>query len=94
LRVSVNVSPAQFLLTDVEREIAAALASSGLAPSRLTLEITESLFVSGEAGVPALLDRLRARGVAVSLDDFGTGYSSLGYLAACRSTKSKSTENS
>jgi diguanylate cyclase (GGDEF)-like protein len=80
LRVSVNVSPAQFLLTDVEREIAAALASSGLAPSRLTLEITESLFVSGEAGVPALLDRLRARGVAVSLDDFGTGYSSLGYL--------------
>ncbi|MGA2495661.1 MAG: bifunctional diguanylate cyclase/phosphodiesterase, partial [Roseiarcus sp.] len=80
LRVSVNVSPAQFLLTDVEREIAAALASSGLAPSRLTVEITESLFVSGEAGVPALLDRLRERGVAVSLDDFGTGYSSLGYL--------------
>jgi diguanylate cyclase (GGDEF)-like protein len=80
LRVSVNVSPAQFLLTDVEREVAAALASSGLAPSRLTIEITESLFVSGEAGVAALLDRLRARGVAVSLDDFGTGYSSLGYL--------------
>ena len=80
LRVSVNISPAQFLLADVEREIGAALASSGLAPSRLTIEITESLFVSGEAGVPALLNRLRERGVAVSLDDFGTGYSSLGYL--------------
>ncbi len=80
LRVSINVSPAQFLLADVEREIIAALASSGLAPSRLTIEITESLFVSGEAGVPASLDRLRERGVAVSLDDFGTGYSSLGYL--------------
>jgi diguanylate cyclase (GGDEF)-like protein len=80
LRVSINVSPAQFLLTDVEHDVAAALASSGLAPSRLTVEITESLFVSGEAEVPALLDRLRARGVAISLDDFGTGYSSLGYL--------------
>ena len=57
-----------------------ALASSGLPPSRLTIEITESLFVSGEAGAPALLDRLRERGVAVSFDDFGTGYSSLGYL--------------
>jgi EAL domain-containing protein (putative c-di-GMP-specific phosphodiesterase class I) len=80
LRVSVNVSPAQFLLTDVERDVAAALASSGLAPPRLTIEITENLFVSGEAGILALLDRLRDRGVAVSLDDFGTGYSSLGYL--------------
>jgi diguanylate cyclase (GGDEF)-like protein len=80
LHVSVNVSPAQFLLTDVERDVVAALASSGLAPSRLTIEITENLFVSGEAGIPALLDRLRDRGVAVSLDDFGTGYSSLGYL--------------
>jgi diguanylate cyclase (GGDEF)-like protein len=80
LRVAVNVSPAQFVLTDFEWDVSAALASSGLAPSRLTIEITEGLFVTGEAGVPATLDRLRLRGAAVALDDFGTGYSSLGYL--------------
>ena len=80
LRVAVNVSPAQFLLSDVERDVDRALHKSRLPPSRLTIEITEGLFVGRESGAAAVLDRLRERGVAISLDDFGTGYCSLGYL--------------
>ena len=80
LRVAVNVSPAQFLMSDVVGDVGAALDASGLTPARLTIEITESLFVAGESEAPALLEQLRQRGVAIALDDFGTGYSSLGYL--------------
>jgi EAL domain-containing protein (putative c-di-GMP-specific phosphodiesterase class I) len=57
-----------------------ALATSGLAPDRLEIEITESVFLDGETGVLQILHMLRALGVRVALDDFGTGYSSLSYL--------------
>ena len=78
--VSVNVSTAQFFDPTFEAQIDAALASSGLAPSRLVVEVTESVLIEDEAHVTGILDRIRARKVAVSMDDLGTGFSSLAYL--------------
>ena len=60
--------------------VEAALAESGLAPSRLELEITESVLLQKSDDQLATLHRLRALGVRIALDDFGTGYSSLSYL--------------
>jgi len=60
--------------------VAAALASSGLAPSRLELEITEAVLIRDDEAALATLHRLRKLGVRIALDDFGTGYSSLSYL--------------
>ena len=57
-----------------------ALAASQLAPGRLELEITESVFLNDDDGTDAMFARLKALGVRLALDDFGTGYSSLGYL--------------
>ena len=78
--VSVNVSTAQFFDPTFEAQIDAALAGSGLAPSRLVVEITESVLIEDKAHVTGILERIRARNVAVSMDDFGTGFSSLAYL--------------
>ena len=78
--VAVNVSPLQFHSPEILADIRAALEFSGLPPSRLTIEITESAFVSGEGETAALLVALQFQGVTIALDDFGTGYSSLGYL--------------
>jgi EAL domain-containing protein (putative c-di-GMP-specific phosphodiesterase class I) len=57
-----------------------ALATSGLAPGRLKLEITESVLMQNSVETLALLHQLQAEGVRIALDDFGTGYSSLSYL--------------
>jgi EAL domain-containing protein (putative c-di-GMP-specific phosphodiesterase class I) len=78
--VAVNVSPVQFGLTDVFAEVKAALAAAGLAPQRLEVEITESVFADGDSGVSLALEKLRGLGVRIALDDFGAGYSSLNYL--------------
>jgi diguanylate cyclase (GGDEF)-like protein len=80
VRIAVNVSPLQFRNPGFHTVVVQALARSGLAPSRLEVEITESVFLEGEASVLDLLHRLRATGIRVALDDFGTGYSSLSYL--------------
>ena len=80
VRVAVNVSPLQFRSSGFGSVVLQALASSGLAPNRLEIEITESVFLEGETGVLQILHMLRAMGVRVALDDFGTGYSSLSYL--------------
>ncbi|KQM69892.1 putative bifunctional diguanylate cyclase/phosphodiesterase [Sphingomonas sp. Leaf20] len=80
VRVAVNVSPLQFRNTGFQAIILQALSRSGLAPDRLEIEITESVFLDGEGPVIALLHKLRAMGIRVALDDFGTGYSSLSYL--------------
>jgi len=80
VRVAVNLSPIQFRHGDVLPSVAAALADSGLAPSRLEIEITESVLLHDTEATRAVLEELRALGVRISLDDFGTGYSSLSYL--------------
>jgi len=79
-RIAVNISPVQFRSPRLMPCILAALASSGLPPQRLELEITETVLLSDDRETIDLLHQLRKHGVRVSLDDFGTGYSSLGYL--------------
>jgi len=79
-RVAVNVSPIQFANPGFPSTVMNALATSQLAPGRLELEITESVFLSDNADTDAMFARLKALGVRLALDDFGTGYSSLGYL--------------
>ncbi|MGY1722399.1 putative bifunctional diguanylate cyclase/phosphodiesterase [Blastococcus sp. SYSU DS0533] len=79
-RISVNVSVRQFQHPDLVDDVREALRTSGLAPDRLTLEITESLFAEDTAGTTHKLEELKALGIRLALDDFGTGYSSLSYL--------------
>jgi EAL domain-containing protein (putative c-di-GMP-specific phosphodiesterase class I) len=78
--VAVNLSATQFKGRNLVQIALSALASSGLAPSRLDLEITESVLLQDEANTLATLHQLRGLGVRISMDDFGTGYSSLAYL--------------
>jgi diguanylate cyclase (GGDEF)-like protein len=80
LRIAVNVSPVQFHRGGLQDTILQALAGSGLPPSRLEIEITESIFLDGGESTLKLLHSLRSLGVRIALDDFGTGYSSLSYL--------------
>jgi diguanylate cyclase (GGDEF)-like protein len=79
--VAVNLSPAQFLLTDMVAAVRSALADSGLPPKRLELEITESLLMEDREKTGLILGELARMGVSVAVDDFGTGYSNLTYLA-------------
>jgi len=80
VRVAVNVSAVQFHRGALNESILRALADSGLAPNRLEVEITESIFLEGGETTLRLLHALRSLGVRIALDDFGTGYSSLSYL--------------
>ncbi|HLH28678.1 MAG TPA: EAL domain-containing protein, partial [Acidimicrobiales bacterium] len=80
LTVAVNVSPYQLYDNRFVGEVRAALVDSGLPPSGLILELTESAFLSDTARVHHRLARLREIGVRIAIDDFGTGYSSLAYL--------------
>jgi diguanylate cyclase (GGDEF)-like protein/PAS domain S-box-containing protein len=80
LRVSVNVSPRQLHHGDVPEQVQAALAETGLPPSRLTLEMTESVLIDNRDETLETLTRLHDLGVRIAIDDFGTGYSSLSYL--------------
>jgi diguanylate cyclase (GGDEF)-like protein len=80
IRLAVNVSPVQFKSGTLVLKIAAALAASGLAASRLELEITEAVLIRDDETALAILHQLRDIGVRIALDDFGTGYSSLSYL--------------
>ncbi len=78
--VAVNVSPAQFKSERLVDMIVSALATSGLPPRRLEIEITEGVLLQNNEHTLDTLHRLRKLGVRVSMDDFGTGYSSLSYL--------------
>nr|WP_264185589.1 EAL domain-containing protein [Roseicella aerolata] len=82
MKVSVNLSPVQFVGGEVAQMVRAALEAAGLAPERLELEITESVLLHHNEAVLASLQALRAMGVRIALDDFGTGYASLSYLRA------------
>ncbi|MDB5700361.1 MAG: diguanylate phosphodiesterase [Sphingomonadales bacterium] len=80
LRVAVNVSPVQFNNEALPGIVLSALASSGLAPAQLELEITEGVFLGESDTTDTMFGKLKDIGVRLALDDFGTGYSSLSYL--------------
>jgi EAL domain-containing protein (putative c-di-GMP-specific phosphodiesterase class I)/GGDEF domain-containing protein len=78
--VSVNISAQSFAGPDLVARIAKTLRDTGVEPSRLHLEITESAAMADAERARAILADLKALGIGVGLDDFGTGYSSLSYL--------------
>ncbi|WP_161784244.1 EAL domain-containing protein [Aquabacterium sp. NJ1] len=80
LTVAVNLSALQFKRGEVESVVSQALATSGLSPAQLELELTESVLISDVESVEMRLKGLKALGVKLAIDDFGTGYSSLSYL--------------
>jgi diguanylate cyclase (GGDEF)-like protein len=80
--VSVNVSAIQLRNERFAERVLAILASTGLEPARLELEITETSFIESAASCQPNLTALRAKGVRIALDDFGTGYSSFSHLRA------------
>jgi EAL domain-containing protein (putative c-di-GMP-specific phosphodiesterase class I) len=80
IRVAVNISAVQFRNPGLMQVIVGALATSGLHPTRLEIEITESVLLQNKEATLAVLHQLRALGVRIAMDDFGTGYSSLTYL--------------
>ena len=89
LRVAVNISAAQLSGSGIAETVLGALAATGLAPGRLELEVTESIFIGDDVSTLAALERLRAIGVRLVLDDFGKGYSSFGYLSRAQFSKIK-----
>lgn len=80
LPVRINVSARQFDEGGLVDDVRAALAQSGLAPGRLSLELTETTLMRDIDHARRLLEQLRGMGVGVAIDDFGTGYASLTYL--------------
>ena len=80
LSASVNMSACWFSNDDLVGLVTAVLDETGLAPHRLTIELTEGTLVQHTERARACIANLRAKGVRIALDDFGTGYASLGYL--------------
>jgi diguanylate cyclase (GGDEF)-like protein len=80
ITVAVNVSAVQFRSPGLVQTIVGALAASGLHPSRLEIEITETVLLQDRSTTLAVLYQLRSLGVRIAMDDFGVGYSSLTYL--------------
>jgi diguanylate cyclase (GGDEF)-like protein len=80
LKVAVNLSPSQLKSRNLVQVVVSALANSGMAATRLQLEITESVLMQNTFSTLATLHQLRELGVQIAMDDFGTGYSSLSYL--------------
>ena len=78
--VNVNVSPRQFASPDMIPQIGKALASSGLPPDKLILEITETSLLEHPESAADMFRAIRELGVRVVMDDFGTGFSSLAQL--------------
>jgi diguanylate cyclase (GGDEF)-like protein/PAS domain S-box-containing protein len=80
ISVSVNLSPVQFRNAGLVNAVFQAVAASHLSPTRLDLEITETVLLNDSEATLATLGQLKDLGVRISMDDFGTGYSSLSYL--------------
>lgn len=78
--VAVNVSGLQFQHRDFATDVLQIVASTGVDPRQLTLELTESVFFDASSDVLRQLGQLREAGVRIAMDDFGTGYSTLGRL--------------
>lgn len=80
LKLSVNISPAQFRDPEFEDKVASVLRDSHFPAQRLQLEVTETYVLENPERACAAIRNLKALGTAIALDDFGTGYSSIGYL--------------
>ena len=80
INIHVNVSTVQLREHDFVEDVLGVLTATGLRPSQLTLEITESVLVDDYPVTRDSIDQLRASGVRLAIDDFGTGWSSLSYL--------------
>jgi diguanylate cyclase (GGDEF)-like protein len=80
IKVAVNLSAVQFKNRKILDTVTSALASSGLDPRRLELEMTESVLMNQSRSIARVLEQFSALGISLALDDFGTGYSSLSYL--------------
>lgn len=80
LVLSINVSPRQYLQTDFVDQVIGMINRTAINPSRLKLEMTETMLIQNVEDIISKMTTLRERGVRFSLDDFGTGYSSLSYL--------------
>lgn len=80
LILSVNVSARQYLQADFSEKLIGLLNRTGVDPSKLKLELTESMLVENVEDIIVKMSMLKEKGVGFSLDDFGTGYSSLSYL--------------
>ena len=80
LIVSVNLSSVEFQRGHLVARVQSVLEATGLPPSRLELEVTESVLLEDAEGALVIMQALKDLGVRLSMDDFGTGYSSLGYL--------------
>jgi EAL domain-containing protein (putative c-di-GMP-specific phosphodiesterase class I) len=89
IKVAVNVSASQFRSASILEALRSSLEETGLDPSRLVLEITETVILANEAIADTIHADLRAMGVLLALDDFGTGYSSLSYLQRFKFDKVK-----
>jgi diguanylate cyclase (GGDEF)-like protein/PAS domain S-box-containing protein len=81
IRIAINVSPVQFRSKDFLERLTAMIYESGIDPSFLEIELTESTIMKQMDETSQQLRRLKELGVNLSLDDFGTGYSSLSYLS-------------
>jgi diguanylate cyclase (GGDEF)-like protein/PAS domain S-box-containing protein len=79
-RIAVNVSAVQFRQSDFVDKVIHIVAETGIVPSMLELELTESIIIDKIDTVIEKMNRLRRAGISLSMDDFGTGYSSLAYL--------------
>ncbi len=80
LTVSINVSARQFVQPDLVKQVRQIIEETGITPSSVHLEITESVAMGNVGHTVKVLDELKKIGVLLSIDDFGTGYSSLSYL--------------
>ncbi|WP_447724759.1 EAL domain-containing protein [Sphingomonas koreensis] len=79
-KIAVNLSPVQLMQPDLAERVTEILLETGLSPSRLELEITESAIISDKVRALQVLRRIKALGISIAMDDFGTGYSSLDTL--------------
>ena len=89
IRVSVNMSVAQIFCDDVVDAFLSRLTHANVAPGRIEVEITETMFLTNAARAANVMNALQNAGVSIALDDFGNGYSSLGYLRRFRFDKLK-----
>lgn len=78
--VAVNISPVQFMTRDFVGIVREVMESTGIKPSRLELEVTETAMMQDRDRAAAILKQLAEMGISVAVDDFGTGYSNLSYL--------------